>query len=124
MMNPFLQVAVGGAIGSVARYGVYRLMPVGWSGFPAATMIVNVTGSFVMGLLAALLAHRGGQHLAPLLLTGVLGGYTTFSAFSLDILTLYERGQGASLLIYLLGSVVISLVMVVAGMSLGRAVFA
>ncbi|MBK4214922.1 fluoride efflux transporter CrcB [Paracoccus caeni] len=124
MMNPFLQVAIGGAVGSVARYGVYRLMPAGWSGFPVATLIVNVTGSFVMGLLAALLAHRGGQHLAPLLLTGVLGGYTTFSAFSLDALSLWERGQMVGASAYILVSVVLSLAAVLVGMAVGRGLFA
>lgn len=124
MMNPFLQVAVGGALGSVARYGVYRLMPVPGPGFPVATLIVNVTGSFVMGLLAALLAHRGGQHWAPFLLTGVLGGYTTFSAFSLDAMTLWERGQVAGTMLYILASVMLSLLAVVAGLAVGRGLFA
>ena len=124
MMNPFLQVAVGGALGSVARYGVYRLMPVPGPGFPVATLIVNVTGSFVMGLLAALLAHRGGQHWAPFLLTGVLGGYTTFSAFSLDAMTLWERGQAAGTMLYILASVMLSLLAVVAGLAVGRGLFA
>ena len=122
MMNPYLQVAIGGALGSVARYGVYRLMP--GQGFPAATMIVNISGSLVMGLLAALLAHRGGQHYAPLLLTGILGGYTTFSAFSLDALTLWERGQGAGAVLYITGSVLLSLVAVLAGLAIGRGIFA
>ena len=111
---------MGGAVGSVARYGVYRMMPAGWSGFPVATLIVNVTGSFVMGLLAALLAHRGGQHLAPLLLTGVLGGYTTFSAFSLDAVLLWERGRSGAALGYAAGSVALSVGARGLGMMLAR----
>ena len=122
MMNPYLQVAIGGAAGSVARYAVYRLIAV--QGFPAATLLVNITGSLVMGLLAALLAHRGGQHLAPLLLTGFLGGYTTFSAFSLDALTLWERGNLTAAAFYIAGSVLLSLIAVMVGITLGRGLFA
>ena len=121
MMNPYLQVAIGGAIGSVARLGMYRAMPV--PGFPLATFAVNVVGSLVMGLLAALLAQRGGTW-APLLLTGILGGFTTFSAFSLDTLTLWERGQGALAVLYVAGSVVLSLAAVFVGMTIGRGFFA
>jgi CrcB protein len=121
MMNPYLQVAVGGAIGSVARLGIYRAIPA--PGFPWATFAVNVVGSLVMGLLSALLAQRGGAW-APLLLTGILGGFTTFSAFSLDALTLWERGQGASAAIYVAGSVLLSLLAVLAGMAMGRGIFA
>ncbi|SNR23836.1 fluoride efflux transporter CrcB [Paracoccus sediminis] len=121
MMNPFLQVAVGGAIGSVARFGLYRAIPV--QGFPLATLLVNVLGSLVMGLLAALLAQRGGDW-APLLLTGILGGFTTFSAFSLDSLTLWERGQGTAMALYVAASVLLSLGAVFAGLTAGRGLFA
>ena len=122
MMNPFLQVALGGAIGATARYGVYRAIPV--TGFPVATGVVNVLGSLAMGLLAALMAHRWNNHYAPLLLTGVLGGFTTFSAFSLDALTLWERGQGGAALIYILASVGLSIAAVLAGMAIGRGLWA
>lgn len=124
MMNPFIQVALGGAAGSAARYSVYRL--IGWHGpgFPIATVTVNVLGSLLMGFLAAAFAHRLGNDYAPLLLTGFLGGFTTFSAFSLDALTLIERGQGAGAAIYILGSVVVSLAAVLAGIAFGRGVLA
>ncbi|MDO5703527.1 MAG: fluoride efflux transporter CrcB [Paracoccus sp. (in: a-proteobacteria)] len=122
MMNPFLQVAIGGAFGSFARYSVGRL--VGASGFPVATLIVNVAGSFAMGLLAAALAHRWGNAYAPLLLTGVLGGFTTFSAFSLDTLTLWEQGQAVAAAGYVAASVGLSLAAVVGGLALGRGIFA
>ena len=121
MMNPYLQVAIGGAIGSVARLGLYRAMPA--QGFPLATFAVNVAGSLAMGLMAALLARQGGAW-APLLLTGVLGGFTTFSAFSLDALTLWERGQGAMAAIYVGGTVLLSLAAVFVGMAVGRGIFA
>ena len=124
MMNPFLQVAIGGAAGSVVRYAVYRGMVWHGPGFPVATATVNVLGSLIMGLLAAVLAHRWGNHYAPLLLTGFLGGFTTFSAFSLDVLTLWERGQAVGALIYILGTVILSFVAVAAGLAIGRGLFA
>ena len=119
-MNPFLQVAIGGALGATCRYATYRVMPLAWS----ATLLVNVAGSFAMGLLAALLAHRLGNAWAPFLLTGVLGGFTTFSAFSLDVLTLWERSQGAMALAYVGLSVLLSLAAVMAGLALGRGIWA
>lgn len=122
-MNNFLQVALGGAVGSAARYGVIILAG-RLTALPLGTLLVNVTGCFAMGLLAAWLALRGGQHLAPLLLTGVLGGFTTFSAFALDTLSLWERGEQATALAYVAGSVIISLAAVTAGLAIGRGVLA
>ena len=122
-MNNFLQVAVGGAVGATARYGV-TILAGRLTTLPLGTLAVNVTGCFAMGLLAAGLAFRGGQHLAPLLLTGVLGGFTTFSAFSLDTLTLWERGAAALALGYVAASVLLSLMAVTAGLALGRGIFA
>lgn len=124
MIHGFVQVALGGVIGSVARHGVNiaagRMMP----GWPIGTVIVNVLGCLLMGILAALLAHRGGQQLAPFLLTGLLGGFTTFSAFSLDALTLWERGQPGYALAYVLLSVVLSLAAVLAGLQIMRGILA
>ncbi len=124
MTYNFLQVALGGAIGASARYGVnllaVRLVP----GLPLGTLAVNVLGCLAMGLLTAMLMLRGGQHLAPLLLTGVLGGFTTFSGFALDAAALWEQGRGALALGYVLGSVVLSLLAVLAGLSIGRGAFA
>lgn len=120
-MNPYLQVAIGGAIGSVARLGMYRAILA--QGFPWATVAINAGGSLAMGLLAALLTGRGGAW-APLLLTGILGGFTTFSAFSLDALSLWERGQGALAAIYVAGSVLLSLAAVFVGMAVGRGLWA
>lgn len=121
MMGPVLQVALGGAIGAVARYltliAAARAMG---PGFPYGTVMVNVAGSFLMGLLFVLLAERGLSRHAPLLLTGVLGGFTTFSAFSLDTLTLVERGQSGAALLYVAASVGLSLLAIVAGLALGR----
>lgn len=122
-MIPALLVALGGALGSLARYGVNvsttRLFGLG---FPWGTLTVNVVGGLVMGLLAALLALRGGSNEARLfLMTGVLGGFTTFSAFTLDAVTLWERGEGATAAVYVVASVVVSIAALVAGLALGRA---
>ncbi len=89
-------------------------------GFPVGTVIVNVAGCFAMGVIVTVLARKGGGHLAPFLMTGVLGGFTTFSAFSLDALTLWERGQSGAAAIYVLGSVILSLAGIVAGLTLAR----
>lgn len=123
-MNTYLQVAAGGAAGATLRYAAYRAVPWHGAGFPIATLLVNVAGSAGIGLLAALFAHRGGHHLAPLLVTGFLGGFTTFSAFSLDALTLWHRGQPGLAAGYVVGSVALALLGVGAGLALGRAVFA
>ena len=124
MNHAVLQVAIGGALGSVARYGVNvlagRLVP----GYPLGTLAVNVLGSLIMGLMAGIFAHRGGQHLAPLLMTGLLGGFTTFSAFSLDALTLWQRGEGVLAAGYVLVSIFLSLAAVFAGLALARGAFA
>ncbi len=110
-------VAIGGAIGSVLRY----LMVAG-IGAPVATLLVNVAGSFAMGVLFILLASR--TSLSPLLMTGVLGGFTTFSAFSLDALKLWEGGQSLQAMLYVLASVILSLVAVALGAALARGAFA
>lgn len=123
MKHTFLQVALGGALGSMARYGV-NILAGRVTGLPLGTLTVNIAGSFAMGLLASVLALRGGQHLAPLLLTGVLGGFTTFSAFSLDTLTLWQRGAAGLALGYVAASVLLSLAAVTAGLALGRGIFA
>jgi fluoride exporter len=110
-------VAIGGAIGSALRY----LMVVG-VGTPIATLLVNILGSFAMGVLFVMLANRSS--LSPLLMTGVLGGFTTFSAFSLDALKLWEGGQTLQAALYVLASVVLSLVAVALGAALARGAFA
>lgn len=119
------QVALGGALGASLRYltnvGALRLFG---PGFPVATLFVNVLGSFLMGVLIEGLAQRGGHRLAPFLMTGVLGGFTTFSAFSLDTVTLYERGQVGLALIYVAASVFLSLAAILLAMHLLRGALA
>ncbi|MCB2137022.1 MAG: fluoride efflux transporter CrcB [Rhodobacteraceae bacterium] len=121
MIQTLLQVALGGAIGASARFltNVAALRLLGGA-FPWATLAVNIVGSFLMGVLAVYLAGKGGMRAAPFLMTGILGGFTTFSAFSLDTVTLFERGQTGAALGYVLTSVLLSLAAIVAGMALAR----
>ena len=117
------QVALGGAIGSVARYmTVFAATRAFGAGFPVGTMLVNVIGSFIIGIAFFLLATR--THLSPLLITGLLGGFTTFSAFSLDALRLWESGQPLQAVVYVIGTLVLSLIAVAAGAAFVRGAFA
>lgn len=121
-MEKLLLVGLGGGVGAMGRYLAAawfgRLVGAGFMG----TMFVNVVGSFVMGVLAVLLMERAGAwaRYAPLLITGVLGGFTTFSAFSLDALYLLERGRHMEAAGYILGSVVLSIAALSAGLMLAR----
>jgi len=120
------QVALGGALGAVGRYlaGLAALRLLG-AGFPWGTLAVNVAGSVLMGALYVALTERGGAgRLAPFLMTGVLGGFTTFSAFSLDAVALFEEGRIGAAGLYVLGSVGLSLVGLVAGVALIRGALA
>ncbi|MBT8416983.1 MAG: fluoride efflux transporter CrcB [Silicimonas sp.] len=126
MIGPVLSVALGGAIGSALRYlmglGLVRL--VGHTGFPLAILSVNILGSFLMGVFVVAAAHRGLTPLSPFVMTGLLGGFTTFSAFSLEAVTLYERGDVGQAALYVALSVVLSIGGLVAGLWLARSVFA
>ncbi|ATI42914.1 protein CrcB [Pacificitalea manganoxidans] len=116
MMITALQVALGGAIGATLRYlaGVAVLRVTG-PGFPLGVLGVNIVGSFLMGALVVYLGQRGLTHLNPLLATGLLGGFTTFSSFSLEAYTLFERGQAGQAVLYVALSVGVSLLALVAG---------
>ena len=125
MMTAFLQVAVGGAIGSCLRYSVV-LLAQRWTapGFPVGVLAVNVVGSFLMGLAVVILAQRGTGQMSPLVMTGLLGGFTTFSAFSLEAFTLWERGQAMAALGYVGLSVGLSIGALILGVWLARGFFA
>lgn len=99
-----LHVAIGGALGAVLRYFVGMAVA-----FPLGTLVVNVAGSFIMGLVFVILAQKGLDRWQPLIMTGLLGGFTTFSAFSLDTLRLIEMGRWAPALWYVLASVCLSI---------------
>lgn len=121
MISTMLQVALGGAIGSAARFGVgVALFRPGH--FPVAVLCVNVLGSFLMGLAVVYLGKHMLSHWNPFLMTGVLGGFTTFSAFSLEAYTLFERGAFGQAGLYIFLSVVLSIAALVAGVMLMRGV--
>src|SRR6056297_2380543 len=122
-MTPLLQVALGGALGASARYltGIAATRLLG-RGFPWGTLVVNIAGSFLMGVLVVILLQLSANRFAPFLMTGILGGFTTFSAFSLDVVTLYERGQGGLAIAYVLASVTLSIGALFAGLSLARSI--
>ncbi|MAU97738.1 MAG: fluoride efflux transporter CrcB [Fulvimarina sp.] len=123
-MYQLFLVALGGGIGAGLRHlsGLAAMRLLG-AGFPYGTMFVNVAGSFVMGVFIELLARRfgGSAELRLFVATGVLGGFTTFSSFSLDTAFLYERGDLALAALYVIGSVVIGIAALFAGLALVRA---
>lgn len=121
MLNAFLSVALGGAIGASARFGAGLLLVRTFgSGFPVAVLAVNIIGSFLMGLFVVWSFQRGMEQWNLFVMTGILGGFTTFSAFSLEAFTLFERGQIGAAALYVGLSVVVSIAALVAGVILAR----
>jgi CrcB protein len=122
-VKQLLLVGFGGALGSMARFalstGLHSLVG---RAFPWGTLFVNVTGSFVMGLVYVLLVERTamGPEWRSLLMVGVLGGYTTFSSFSIETLNLIEGGDVTKAALNVLASVIVCLAAVWAGVILGR----
>jgi CrcB protein len=123
-MYPVLLVGIGGALGSIARYlsgvAVGRVWP---SSFPLATMLINITGSLIMGLFIGWLARTTPAWQADARLffaVGVLGGFTTLSSFSLDIVVLLERGEVAQAAVYVTVSIAVSIVALFVGLWLMR----
>ena len=119
----YILVFVGGGLGATLRHliNVFCARCIG-TAFPYGTFIINITGSTVMGLIAGYFAFRGdaSQPWRLFLMTGILGGYTTFSAYSLDAALLYERGQLGLAAFYVIGSVVFSIAGLFAGLALIR----
>ena len=125
MVFTLIQVALGGALGASSRYltGLATIRILG-AGYPWGTLTVNIVGSFLMGVVVVALAQTGGNRYAPLLMTGFLGGFTTFSAFSLDAISMYERGAVGLAAGYVLASVILSLAALMAGLWVARGILA
>lgn len=121
MLGHFIAVGFGGALGAMARYGVgiATVRAIG-HGFPVGVLSVNIVGSFLMGVFVVLAAQRGLTAWSPFVMTGLLGGFTTFSAFSLEAVTLYERGAVAQAGLYVTLSVALSIGGLVLGIWLTR----
>lgn len=123
----YLIVFLGAGIGGAMRHGVNvaALRLVG-AGFPWGTLAINIAGSFAMGVIAEYFALKSGlpQHWRLFLTTGVLGGFTTFSAFSLEVALLYERGELMAAGLYMLGSAVLAVAGLFAGLYVIRALVA
>ena len=116
-------IAVGGGLGSLARYGIERLWPIHPAHFPYATLGINLLGSFLLGMLVVAVTDIWRPHrlLRPALGTGVLGGFTTFSTFAVELRGLGADHELATAFGYLAASVVGGLIAALAGMSLVRA---
>lgn len=125
-MSYAIMVFVGGGLGSLARYGI-NVLAAAWLGsaFPYGTLAVNALGGLAMGLSTGLIAPyldlKAALELRVLLVTGFLGGFTTFSAFSLDAVMLWEKGAMAEALFYVLASLGLAIGGVVLGLALTRA---
>jgi CrcB protein len=115
MMVPLISVALGGALGAVLRYLVGLAVA-----FPLGTLTVNVIGSFIIGLIWVHLAARGLNHWQPFVMTGLLGGFTTFSAFTLDALRLVEAGRVTAAGAYVLASLILSVLACALGLWIAR----
>jgi len=127
-MTRFLLVAIGGGLGAMARYGLGlaagRLAP--GAAWPWATLTVNVVGGLLMGLLTGWLALKAGagqENIRLFAAVGVLGGFTTFSAFSLETALMIERREIVSALVYAAGSVVLAIAALFVGLMIARKLF-
>jgi CrcB protein len=119
----YLIVFLGGGLGAALRHGINLASARTFgTAFPYGTLMINITGSLLMGLIAAYFAFKGdaSQHWRLFLTTGILGGYTTFSAFSLDAALLYERGEVSAAAIYVVASVALSIAGLFAGFAVVR----
>jgi len=123
-MNPYLLVAAGGALGSVARYGAGVLVGKAWDAtFPLATLLINIAGSLAMGLFIGYLARTTPNWQADARLfvaVGILGGFTTFSSFSLDTIAMLERGEVVQAGLYVVASVAVGIAALYGGLVLLR----
>ena len=121
MTFTFFQVALGGALGATFRYAtVLSATRILGAGFPVGTILVNILGSFIMGFLVIALDQRNWLNLYPFLMVGLLGGFTTFSAFSLDAYMLFEQDNIDGSILYVTISVLFSIMALLGGIWLGR----
>ncbi|WP_017580281.1 fluoride efflux transporter FluC [Nocardiopsis valliformis] len=122
-IDVWLVVAAGGAIGGIARYGLLVLFPRTGTGFPWATFFENVAGSFAIGVMIVLITEfiRPHRLLRPFLGVGVLGGFTTFSTYAVDVVSLVDAGAPRTALVYLFVTLAAALPAAWAGMTLTRA---
>ena len=120
-------VGLGGAIGSMARYVLAGLFqPASWTGFPYGIFLINVTGGLIMGIFteAMALKFQVGPEMRAFLTTGILGGYTTFSTFSLEAALLIERQAYGQAALYIAGSALLSILALFAGLWIVRLAYA
>jgi CrcB protein len=119
-------VALGGAIGSVARYFVSTIQSPAWTGFPYAIFLVNVSGGFAMGVLVELMALKFSvsTEVRAFLTTGIMGGYTTFSTFSLESAALIQRQAYVMATSYVIGSALLSIFALFCGLWIVRSIYA
>jgi len=112
-MTPYLLVGIGGALGAMLRYGAQSAIGSLANGFPVSTFLINIVGSIAMGLLVGVLAKTTPQFQNEIRLffaVGIFGGFTTFSSFSLDAITLIERGDVLQAGVYIVGSAILAIV--------------
>jgi CrcB protein len=121
----YLMVALGGALGAVARYAVYNAAASGKASAQLATFVINATGALAIGVLYVVITQRGGlqPYGQQLLTVGFLGAFTTYSTYSLDALRLLEQGQVGTAILYLLGTLLVCLAATWLGVSLTRQMF-
>ena len=119
----YFQIALAGGIGAVLRFALGRLtVNLGWTALPFGTLFANLLGCFLIGYLSWIMAHRWGWSLnhQTVIMTGLLGGFTTFSAFSLETITLLNQGSGFRAMAYIALTVTLSICMCWLGLSLAR----
>ncbi len=125
-MHHWIFIALGGALGALARYASSNAINMLWQGsFPLATMLVNVAGSFAMGIMYIVIVDY--QHLSPewrsIMMVGFLGAFTTFSTFSLETVTLIQRGELMTAMLYMLLSVVLCVLAAAIAIYVSKALF-
>jgi|COG998Drversion2_1049125.scaffolds.fasta_scaffold01458_2 CrcB protein len=119
-MSEFLMVGLGGALGTMARYGIWRTLPPQTGAFTWAIFAVNVVGSFLLGLLVGLMIGRLEDRVRLFFFIGMLGGFTTFSTFIVDTIELYRAGVTGGAVANVVLSVGVGLVLATAGLLIGE----